>query len=101
MLTYLILNGAFMAVALLVLRRFLPAARCNWWLTLTALLALTAVFDNVIVGLGVVAYNPDTLLGFYVYKAPVEDFSYALLAVYIVPALWNRFDTRTHKPKEN
>jgi lycopene cyclase domain-containing protein len=55
------------------------------------LVVLTAVFDNVIIGLDIVGYDPQRILGIYIYKAPVEDFFYALLAVYVVPALWQYY----------
>jgi lycopene cyclase domain-containing protein len=55
---------------------------------LVVLLALTAVFDNVIVGTGIVAYDPTLILGLKVGVAPIEDFSYAIVAALVLPALW-------------
>lgn len=52
------------------------------------LIALTAVFDNVIVGVGLVDYDESKILGLRVPIAPIEDFSYTLGAVMIVPGLW-------------
>ncbi|WP_082101705.1 lycopene cyclase domain-containing protein [Demequina rhizosphaerae] len=57
-------------------------------LTGLALIVLTAVFDNVIVGLGIVAYDEALISGVRVGSAPIEDFSYTLGAVMLVPALW-------------
>lgn len=57
-------------------------------LTLMVMVITTAVFDNVIIGTGLVAYDTSTLLGMYVGVAPVEDFAYTLAAVMIMPALW-------------
>ena len=65
-----------------------------WWLTLAILLVLTAVFDSLIIWAGIVGYDTQKILGLYVGKAPIEDFFYAVLAVIIVPALWNLFDTK-------
>jgi len=59
-----------------------------------ALIALTAVFDNVIVGLGLVAYDDALISGIRVGSAPIEDFSYTLGAVMLVPALWTWFGSR-------
>jgi lycopene cyclase domain-containing protein len=56
--------------------------------TALALIALTAVFDNVIVGLDLVAYDESKILGLRVPTAPIEDFAYTLGAVMLVPALW-------------
>lgn len=60
------------------------------FITLASLLVLTAIFDNVIVGLNIVGYHPDKILGLYIGAAPVEDFFYALLAVIVIPAVWHR-----------
>ena len=81
-------------VALLVLagagrRVLLPAL-----VALVVLVALTAVFDNVIVGSGVVAYDPSKILGVRIGVAPVEDFSYAIVAALALPALWILLDRR-------
>ena len=66
----------------------------SWLITLVVLLVLTAVFDSIIVWAGIVGYDPQKILGLYVGFAPIEDFFYAILAVIIVPALWNLFDTK-------
>jgi lycopene cyclase domain-containing protein len=55
---------------------------------LVVLMAMTAVFDNVIVGTGIVAYDTDRILGLRIGVAPVEDFSYAVVAALALPALW-------------
>ncbi|WP_062290468.1 lycopene cyclase domain-containing protein [Demequina phytophila] len=57
-------------------------------LTGLVLIALTTIFDNVIVGLGIVAYDESLISGVRVGSAPLEDFSYTLGAVMLVPALW-------------
>ena len=95
MMTYVLLNVLFMALVLVLLRRYLPARSKSWYLTLIILLVMTAVFDNVIISLDIVAYTPAKLLGIYLYKAPIEDFFYALLAVVIVPALWRYYQPST------
>ena len=51
-------------------------------------LLLTAVFDNVLVGTGIVGYDATRLSGAYVGVAPIEDFAYAIAAVLLLPALW-------------
>lgn len=57
-------------------------------LTTLAVLATTAVFDNVIIGLGIVAYDPAHLSGVRIGLAPIEDFAYAIAAGLGLPALW-------------
>jgi len=73
------------AVCVPVLRR-LPFAPLAW--TGLILLAMTAVFDSVIVGYGLTVYDPETILGVYVGAAPIEDFGYTVAAVMIMPTLW-------------
>jgi lycopene cyclase domain-containing protein len=55
-----------------------------------ALLVLTLIFDNIIIALGVVGYDSTKLLGVYAGIAPIEDFMYAILAVIMITALWQR-----------
>ena len=99
MFTYLILNIIFIALIVLLLHVYAPKMLRAWYTTLVVLLVMTAIFDNVIISLGIVAYNPSSILGLYIYKAPVEDFFYAVLAVYAVPALWNYFEHQKTKEK--
>jgi len=90
MATYLILNLAFMAFVVLLLRIKPRNPSRAWWVTLLVLLIMTAVFDSLIVGLDIVNYDKMKLLGLYVGRAPVEDFFYTILAVLIIPVLWKR-----------
>lgn len=87
--TYVVLSLAVLAAIAVVttptLRR-LP--RRPLLITALVLIALTAVFDNVIVGIGLVDYDDTKILGLRVPYAPIEDFSYTLGAVMLVPALW-------------
>lgn len=64
------------------------------FLTLAVLLALTAIFDNVIVGLGIVGYDEAKISGVLVGVAPLEDFAYTVAAVFALPALWLLFPAR-------
>ena len=90
--TYLWLSLAVLApvlaLSLVVLaragRRALAAAAAS----LGVLVVLTVVFDSVIVGTGIVAYDPARILGARVGTAPVEDFAYPIAAAVALPALW-------------
>ena len=95
MATYFILNIIFMSVTLLILRVKLRMPSKPWWLTLVILLLMTAVFDALIIGAGIVDYDRSKLLGLYVGNVPVEDFMYAILAVMILPTLWRRMEKKT------
>jgi len=51
------------------------------------LLALTAVFDNVMIALDLFTYPPEHLSGLRIGLAPLEDFAYPLCAAFGVPAV--------------
>lgn len=51
------------------------------------LIVLTAVFDNVMIGIGLFHYPEEHLSGLRIGLAPIEDFSYPLAAAYLVPAV--------------
>jgi lycopene cyclase domain-containing protein len=55
---------------------------------------LTAIFDNVIIGTGIVDYDDELLLGVKLLYAPIEDFAYTAVALVLVPSLFNFFRTR-------
>ena len=67
-------------------------------ITLVVMLVTTAIFDNVIIGVGLVAYDPSTLTGIFIGIAPEEDFDYAIAAVILLPVLWTVLGTKK-KPK--
>lgn len=91
MATYFLVNICFL-LGVMVCCRLLPRrVSRRTLLTLLIILALTAVFDSIIVGFGIVAYDPTLISGIFIGNAPVEDFFYALLAVILVPTVWKRF----------
>jgi lycopene cyclase domain-containing protein len=75
-------------------RRALVAAAA----ALGVLLVLTAVFDNVIVGTGIVGYDPARILGLRIGVAPIEDFAYPVAAALALPALWTLLGPRREPP---
>ncbi len=58
------------------------------------LLVLTAIFDNVMIGVGLIDYPEQHLSGLRIGIAPVEDFSYALCAAFLVPAVYTLLHRR-------
>ena len=90
MATYIILNTLFIAVVILLLKIPLRKPSKSWVMSLVVLLVMTAVFDSLIIAYSLVAYDTTKLLGLYIGKAPVEDFFYAVLAMLIVPIIYNR-----------
>lgn len=57
-----------------------------------ALLVMTIVFDNVIVTLRIVAYEPALISGAKIGAIPVEDLAYSIAAIVLLPSLWVLFD---------
>lgn len=62
--------------------------------TAVVLMILTAVFDNVMIGLGLVVYPEEMLSGLRIGRAPLEDFSYPLCAAFLVPAVYTLLERR-------
>ncbi|GAB3848693.1 lycopene cyclase domain-containing protein [Nesterenkonia populi] len=52
------------------------------------LIVLTAVFDNVIIGVGLVSYDDEVISGLRIGQAPIEDFAYPIAGVILLPAVW-------------
>lgn len=52
------------------------------------LLVMTAVFDNVMIGIGLVGYDAARISGVFVGIAPLEDFAYAVAALVLLPSVW-------------
>lgn len=91
-LTYLLINVAFTAVALLLLLPKLATLKARPWITSLLIVGvMTLVFDNLIVGLQIVGYNPALISGIRLGYAPLEDFGYLVTGSFLVPALWQRF----------
>jgi lycopene cyclase domain-containing protein len=90
--TYWALNAVFLgAVAAVAVAAVLSKRSPRWasvGLVLGVVLLMTAVFDNVMIGVGLVGYNPDLISGAFIGIAPLEDFAYAIAAVVLLPSLW-------------
>jgi lycopene cyclase domain-containing protein len=96
--TYWLINLPFLLVAAVVVgvalgRKATPRA-LPWAIAAMVMMTLTAIFDNAIIGSGLVAYDRDLISGVMVGVAPLEDFAYTLAALMIVPALWHLFEPR-------
>ena len=91
--TYWALNAGFLAVvAVVALATVLSRRRPRWTalgLAAVALLVTTAVFDNVMIAVGLVGYDDALISGAFVGVAPLEDFAYAIAAVVLLPSLWH------------
>jgi lycopene cyclase domain-containing protein len=109
--TYSLINAPFLLLVLVVLvvalvrngrsrpgrPGMVPRPLAVLAITLCALLVTTAIFDNVIIGLGIVAYDPSHTSGITVGLAPIEDFAYAIAAAIGLPALWMLLPAREER----
>lgn len=97
--TYIILNIIFLIVLSVALyaiawKSIGSAFKKNLVYSLLAVLLLTAFFDSLIIKTGIVAYNTEKILGLYIWKAPVEDFAYAIASTLITSLLWEYYDKK-------
>ena len=81
------------AAALLAAWRLRGPERRDWLIgvggALAVMLVLTALFDNLMISAGLVAYDHDLTSGLRLGVAPVEDFAYAVAAAVFVPSVWS------------
>jgi lycopene cyclase domain-containing protein len=69
----------------------------NWRFLVPAsifMIAMTAIFDNVIIASGIVDYDYERTLGLIIWLAPIEDFAYTLVALVLLPSLFNWLRSR-------
>ena len=52
-------------------------------------IGLTIIFDNIIILAGIVMYNPDHISGLKLYRLPIEDLNYGLVAAILMPIIWD------------
>lgn len=80
------------AAALIAAWRLRGPDRRRWLIgvgaSLAAILVLTAIFDNVMISAGLVAYDDALTSGIRIGVAPLEDFAYAVAAAVFVPSVW-------------
>ena len=90
--TYWLLNAVFLAVVAAVALAAVLSRRAPRWrstgLVLVVVLVMTVVFDNVMIGVGLVGYDASKTSGVLIGLAPLEDFAYAVAVVVLLPSLW-------------
>ena len=98
MMSYWALNAIFLAVVAAVALATLLCRRAPRWAAVGIgaglLLLLTAVFDNVMIGIGLVGYDESLISGVFVGIAPLEDFAYSIAAAVLLPCLWSLIGAR-------
>jgi lycopene cyclase domain-containing protein len=87
---YSLINLPFLLIALLVFwfasRRGSRVQAAPWWIAAAVMMLLTAIFDNAIIGFGLVDYDELLISGVRIGVAPIEDFAYTLAAVLMILA---------------
>jgi lycopene cyclase domain-containing protein len=58
---------------------------------------LTAVFDNLMIGSGLMRYDARNITGVRLGVVPLEDFAYPIAGLLVLPALWILFRGRGTK----
>lgn len=95
--TYWGINAIFLALVLVVATVAIVLVRAGrregirlsrLLVALVVVLVMTAVFDNIMIGVGLVGYDAAKISGAFVGIAPLEDFAYAVAAVVLLPSLW-------------
>jgi len=90
--TYLLLTASILAAAMIyffLMRSYIaskPLVAAS-----AVMLLITAIFDNVIIATGIVAYDEAKISGIKIGVAPIEDFAYTVVALLVVPTLFNFF----------
>ncbi|QPK83885.1 lycopene cyclase domain-containing protein [Corynebacterium qintianiae] len=89
--TYLLISLPFLlgSAALWLWRRHAYASQWKVTAVVTvAVLALTIVFDNLMVAAGLVQYDDANNLGLFIGLIPIEDLFYSAFVCLVVCALW-------------
>lgn len=90
--TYWLLDAIFLGAVAVVAIVGLVVRRVPRWASIllggAILLLMTAVFDNVMIGIGLVGYDRSLISGVFIGRAPIEDFAYAIAAIVLLPSLW-------------
>jgi lycopene cyclase domain-containing protein len=99
--TYWALNAFFLGAVVIVAIAALVSHRAPRLLAVLIavgiLLVFTAIFDNVLIGLGFVGYNRALISGVFIGRAPLEDFAYTVAAVVLLPSLWTLLDRKPRR----
>lgn len=89
--TYLVLNVSVLVITTAALWRYVQRDKKTWWKLVLYMIPLTIIFDSLCIYLGMFWYSPDTISGLKLGPMPVEDLFYTIVAITIVPALWNLY----------
>lgn len=96
--SYWALNAIFLTLVAIVAAAAAFAHRSPRWraiaIAAVPLLVLTAIFDNLMIALGLFGYNREHISGAFIGLAPLEDFAYTIAVVVLLPSLWQLLGRR-------
>jgi lycopene cyclase domain-containing protein len=102
--TYWALNAFFLGAVAVVAILSLVLRRGPRWASVllggAILLIFTAVFDNVMIGIGLVGYDQHLISGVFIGRAPIEDFAYTVAAIVLLPSLWSLLTPRSRREND-
>jgi len=87
--TYIVLNLVFLVLASITALLWLRRNRKHFAIVCLHLVFITALFDSLAIHYGIFSYDHSKIIGTYIFKAPVEDFAYAIGAALLVPSIWH------------
>lgn len=89
---YVVVSIVVLTFVALVTRPWRPDfPRKSALITFAILALLTLIFDNMLVGLNIVAYKESAISGVRLGTAPIEDFAYTVAVCLIIPRFWQRW----------
>lgn len=96
--TYLLLNGAFLTIVLVLTLVLLRGTRATgsglgrWWtrtaVVFLALAVLTVIFDSIMIWADLFRFEDEHMSGLRIGLAPIEDLAWPLASALLLPALW-------------
>ncbi|MYM19384.1 lycopene cyclase domain-containing protein [Brevibacterium sp. 5221] len=98
--TYGLINLAFLLPAAALVTAALRAGALRWRAAAAAaalLVALTIVFDNLMIAVGLMVYADAHASGLRIGLMPLEDLAYTVLAAAALPALWELLGRRERR----
>jgi lycopene cyclase domain-containing protein len=105
--SYVALSGVFLAftAAVAAVATWRRGLGRRWWAatgaTIAVLMVLTIVFDNVMIAADLFRYNEESLAGWHVGLAPVEDLIWPVAAGLLLPSVHALLSRRPATPPGN
>jgi len=90
MYSYLAISAPFIIISTYLLVKIWSIETRALISVLILMLALTAIFDSLLVWAGIYDYDATKMLNIIIVKAPIEDFLYAIFAVATTIFIWEK-----------